>query len=166
MASKEWQRLDEDIKEVIRTHQSEAPVKVSALARDLQVTIRGATLQPGISGEIRPDSSLPSGYLIKINRHDPSRRQRFTAAHELAHFLLHRDQIGQGIKDDVLYRSSLSDRREAEANRLAADILMPDELVQEALNTAQLLKLEDVVGYTADRLEVSEAAMKIRLGVA
>ena len=166
MPSSEWHHLDRETKELIRAHQMEAPVKVSSLARDMQVVIRGATLPPGISGEIRPEASSPCGYLIKINRHDPSRRQRFTAAHELAHYLLHRDQIGNGIEDDVLYRSALSDRREAEANRLAADILMPDDLVQESLKTAQTLKVEDVIGYMADRLEVSEAAMKIRLGIA
>ncbi len=79
--------------------------------------------------------------------------------------MLHRDQVRNGIKDDVLYRSNLSDRREAEANRLAADILMPQELVEEWLENARSLKVDDVAGYLADRFEVSEASMKIRLGL-
>ncbi|MCB8877663.1 ImmA/IrrE family metallo-endopeptidase [Acidisoma silvae] len=83
----------------------------------------------------------------------------------MAHFLLHSDQIGSGIEDDVLYRSSLSDRREAEANRLAADILMPHELVEEFLETAKALSIDDIPSYLADQFEVSEAAMKIRLGI-
>lgn len=165
MMSREWQQLDPGVRAMIETHQAEAPVKIASLARDLRVSIKASTLSPGISGEIRPDSSASSGFIIRINRHDPTRRQRFTAAHELAHFLLHRNQIGAGIADDVLYRSALSDRREAEANRLAADLLMPDNLVQESLRTAQVLKVEDVLSYIADRLEVSEAAMKIRLGI-
>lgn len=166
MASREWNRLPTDAKDTILAHQFEAPVKISAIARAMNVTLRGATLAPGISGEIRPDTMAPAGFMIKINRHDPARRQRFTAAHELAHFLLHRDQIGSGISDDVLYRSALSDNREAEANRLAADILMPESLIQEWLDNAKALKVEDKVAYLADRFEVSEAAIKIRLGLA
>jgi hypothetical protein len=165
MASREWDRLSSEVKETIQAHQFEAPVKISSLAKAINVPVKGSTLPPGISGEIRPEPSTASGFVIRINRHDPSRRQRFTAAHELAHFLLHRDQIGSGISDDVLYRSSLSDRREAEANRLAADILMPDELVKEWMETAKALHVEDVAEYLADRFDVSLAAMKIRLGI-
>jgi Zn-dependent peptidase ImmA (M78 family) len=166
LASREWNRLPQDVKDTIRAHQIEAPVKISTIARAMNVDCKASTLAPGISGEIRPDVLAPSGFVIKINRHDPPRRQRFTAAHEVAHFLLHRDQIGSGIEDDVLYRSSLSDSREAEANRLAADLLMPDDLVQEWLETAKILEVDDKVAYLADRLEVSEAAIKIRLGLA
>jgi hypothetical protein len=165
MPSKEWNSLAPNLQEIICAHQVEAPVKVSTLARALNLDVRGSTLAPGISGEIRPHPDHSGRFLVKINRHDPPRRQRFTAAHELAHFLLHSDQIGLGIEDDVLYRSVLSDRREAEANRLAADILMPQELVEEWIETAKSLKIDDIVGYLADRFEVSEAAMKIRLGL-
>ena len=163
MTSKEWEGLSQEIKDTLVAHQGEAPVKLAAVARAVGVTLLAATLPPGISGEIRPSSE--GKFTIRINRHDPARRQRFTAAHEIAHFLLHRAQISQGLKDDALYRSSLSDRREAEANRLAADILMPQPLVDEWLKNAQSLKVEDVVVYLADRFEVSEASMKIRLGI-
>lgn len=165
MRNREWSKIDPDVQSIIISHQYDAPVKISALARDLGLQIKGSTLPPGISGEIRPSTDALSGYVVRINRHDPPRRQRFTAAHELAHYLLHRDQIGSGIEDDVLYRSALSDRREAEANRLAAEILMPQSLVQEWLETAKALKVDDPVAYLADRFDVSEAAMKIRLGM-
>jgi hypothetical protein len=163
--SKEWDRLSEGEKNLIRTHQSDLPIKLSSLARDLDLELLAATLGVGISGEIRPSDGNPGQFVIRVNRHDASRRQRFTVAHEIAHYLLHRDQIGAGLKDDVLYRSKLSDWREAEANRLAADILMPDSLVKEWLNTAKLLKVDDVVGYLADRFDVSEASMRIKLGL-
>jgi Zn-dependent peptidase ImmA (M78 family) len=165
MPSREWLSLPTDIREAIEAHQFEAPVKIRAIAREMELEMKAATLAPGISGEIRPNGVEQGRFVVRINRHDPSRRQRFTAAHELAHYLLHRDHIGSGIEDDVLYRSALSDRREAEANRLAADILMPEELVQEMLGTARTLKVENPVEYLADQFEVSEAAMKIRLGI-
>ena len=83
--------------------------------------------------------------------------------HELAHFLLHADQIGTGIADDVLYRSSLSDRREAQANRLAADILMPDDLVRQQVEAAHEKGVGDLVLSLAKEFAVSEAAMRIKL---
>jgi hypothetical protein len=164
MTSREWRGLPEDVRDTLEAHQLEAPVKLSTIAKALGVTLRASTLPAGVSGEIRPAGS-PGEFTIKVNRHDGARRQRFTIAHELAHYLLHRDQIGSGIEDDALYRSSLSDTREAEANRLAADILMPSRLIEEELASAKALGVNDLVAYMADRFEVSEAAMRIRLGM-
>jgi len=158
--SPEWQHLDDANRATIADHQDVAPVRLSELAKALGVPVKAATLAPGISGEIRPDEN---GFVIRINRHDPAKRQRFSVAHELAHFLLHSDQIGTGIADDVLYRSSLSDRREAQANRLAADILMPDELVRQQVEAAHEKGVGDLVLFLAEEFAVSEAAMRIKL---
>lgn len=160
--SPEWNRLDPAVRAQIEAFQDAPPVRLPDLARALGVPVKAATLGPGISGEIRPDDD--DGFVIRINRHDPPKRQRFTVAHELAHFLLHRDEIGNGIEDDVLYRSSLSDRREQQANRLAADILMPGRLVAEAREAAEEKGVGDVVLYLADLFAVSEAAMRIKIG--
>lgn len=166
ITSHEWRSLDERTREIIEEHQREVPIKLSVLARSLGVRVQAATLPVGISGEIRPDPDRPDQFLIRVNRHDSQRRQRFTVAHELSHFLLHRDQIGDGIKDDVLYRSRLSDRREAEANRLAADLIMPAPLVDDWVTRSQALRVEEPVSYLSRAFEVSEPAMKIRLGLA
>lgn len=159
--SPELRNLARGYSTTLEEHQDFAPIRLTDLARAFGVPVKAATLAPGISGEIRPDES--GGFVIKVNRHDPKRRQRFSVAHELSHFLLHRDQIGDGITDDVLYRSSLSDRREAEANRLAADILMPDALVREHIEAAHEKGVGDIVIYLADVFAVSEAAMRIKL---
>lgn len=158
--SPEWQNLDEVNRATIADHQDVAPVRLSELAKALGVRVKAATLAPGISGEIRPEDG---GFVIRINRHDPAKRQRFSVAHELAHFLLHSDQIGNGIEDDVLYRSSLSDRREAQANRLAADILMPDDLVRQQVEAAHEKGVGDLVLFLAEEFAVSESAMRIKL---
>ena len=161
--SPEWHRLEPNVRGQIEQFQDAAPVRLPDLARALGVQVKAATLAPGISGEIRPSPDGGS-YVIRVNRHDPPKRQRFTVAHELAHFLLHRDEIGSGIEDDVLYRSSLSDRREQQANRLAADILMPSPLLMEAQEAAEEKGVGDVVLYLAEQFGVSEAAMRIKTG--
>jgi Zn-dependent peptidase ImmA (M78 family) len=63
--------------------------------------------------------------------------------------------------DDALYRSNLSTREEAEANRLAADILMPRHLIARYIKTYGFAD----PGFLASTFKVSEAAMRIRLGV-
>lgn len=160
--SPEWNGLEPDVRASIEEFQDAAPIRLSELARGLGVKVKAATLAPGISGEIRPEDN---GFIIRVNRHDPPRRQRFTVAHELAHFILHRDDIGDGIRDDVLYRSNLSDRREAQANRLAADILMPKSLLDDAKEAAEEKDVGDIALYLADEFAVSEAAMRIKLGL-
>lgn len=165
MMSREWHSLDQGTIERIQQHQDAAPISLSAIANALQLKVISTTLPSGISGEIRPDPEHVGSYIIRVNRNDSARRQRFTVAHEIGHFLLHRDEIGDGITDDVLYRSTLSDRREAQANRMAADLLMPQKLVDEWMERARTLKVDNVIGFLADKFNVSEAAMKIRLGI-
>lgn len=159
--SHEWRKVAEEYIPIIESYQHEMPVKVGAIARDLGITVKSATLAAGISGEIKEVAGVVT---IRVNRHDTKERQRFTLAHEVAHFLLHRDRIGDGIVDDMLYRSSLSDAMEAEANRLAADILMPREKVQQIMTKRDGAKVEEKIEFLADLLEVSTIAVKIRLG--
>lgn len=41
-------------------------------------------------------------FRILINGREAKTRQRFTAAHELAHFILHRDKLGRQYPENVL----------------------------------------------------------------
>ena len=164
--SSEWRTLDPARKGILRRKQDRAPVKLSSIAEELGLKLRAATLPAGISGEIRPDPAAPAGYVIRVNRHDSPGRQRFTIAHEISHYLLHEQFIGDGITDDILYRSGISDWKEAQANRLAADILMPEALVAAWLDRARALGVQDLTNYLAEKFEVSEGAMRIRLGLA
>lgn len=162
MTTREWQSLEPAERECIVRAQGAIPVKLSGLAREFGLRLVASTLPTGISGEIRPSAG---GFTISVNRHDSARRQRFTVAHEIAHYLLHRDQIGSGISDDVLYRSSLSDTREAEANKLAAEILLPREQLKREVDRRVGLPSDQLVSELAAKFDVSEVAMKIRLGL-
>lgn len=158
-----WRKLNDEDRAIILQFQEKAPVDLAGLARHYGLIVKAATLTPGKSGEIRPDGA--SGFIIKVNRHDSPGRQRFTVAHEIAHYLLHRDHIGAGISDDALYRSNQSDQIEWEANRLAADIVMPTKAVRDAAATAERLGITNFRDELADRFQVSRAAMSIKLGV-
>lgn len=136
-----------------------APVNVLGLAHRLGVRVFDTPWPDNISGKIQKDKERggDSGYAIFVNKFHAETRKRFTIAHEIAHFVLHEDLIGDGIFDDALYRSGLPEKIEAQANGLAADILMPWSLLQPHLgNDPKEL---------ADMFNVSESAMNIRLGV-
>jgi Zn-dependent peptidase ImmA (M78 family) len=165
MISREWSKISASDSSIVTSFTSVRPVKVGALARALGLQVMSATLKSGISGEIRPSSAASSGYKIKVNRHEVKTRQRFTIAHEIAHYLLHRDIIGNGIFDTVLYRSALSGKVEAEANRLAADIVMPAALIREDIRKNNLSISSDSAVFLASLYDVSLQAMKVRIGL-
>lgn len=148
--------------EIIRRHQKSPPVDVVAIANDFQINVYTAMGDENLSGKIvRSDRhGGVSGYAIFVNNNDKRTRQRFTIAHEIAHYLLHKNEIGDGIVEDALYRSGLSNKQEAEANRLAADILMPWHLLNMVMNDQV-----KTISNLADIFHVSESAMSIRLGI-
>jgi hypothetical protein len=164
--SREWETLSTDRQSLIEHFQIDPKVPLGEIAKKLGLIVRLSTLPANVSGEIRPDTTgeAPAGFVIRINRHESKARQRFTLAHELSHYLLHEKSIGNGIADNVLYRSSMSSKQEAEANRLAADLLMPWSILKTQVRSRNELddtKLEEI----ASRLGVSKVALKIRVGM-
>jgi hypothetical protein len=150
--------------QILENYTNEVPVKLGALARDLGIEVFKSSLKPAISGLIEPSDSSPSGFRIRLNRHEVVERQRFTLAHEIAHFLLHRSEIGGGVVDDTLYRSALSTRKEVEANKLASRIIMPDHLVANERRVVAHLPINEQIVRLAKLFRVSEPAMRIKLG--
>src|SRR3712207_456454 len=120
---------------------------------------------------------MPSGVLVRdgqrtvigVNRLQPATRQRFTAAHELGHALLH---DGAEVHHDEAFKVNLRSSRsalgtdpiEVEANRFAACLLMPAAFI-EADPDAFLVDVEDpaAVASLAKRYGVSSHAMALRL---
>lgn len=164
MTSQELAKIAPAEKTILDRYTSEYPVKLGQLAKELGVTIRVSNLGVGISGQIARENNR---YVIRVNRNEARERQRFTIGHELAHYLLHRSVIDSdpaGITDTVLYRSGKPERMEFEANRLAAEIVMPISLIEKELKTNfGGLVTEATIESLASRFEVSKAAMEIKL---
>lgn len=148
---------------IISAHQRNAPVQTIKIAEALGIKVYRVDDWPAnLSAMIRKDEDRggPSGYAIYVNGKHPSVRRRFSIAHEIAHFALHRNLIGDGITDDAMYRSNMSNAVEAQANRMAADILMPWHLIREATENGL-----DTVEALAKHFDVSKSTMSIQLGV-
>jgi Zn-dependent peptidase ImmA (M78 family) len=138
-------------------------VDVVAAARDLDINVYTQHLSDSISGILRRDKRLggPSVFVILVNSGHHPNRQRFTVAHELGHFMLHRSRAEAegGIQDDEFYRA-LSGPQETQANQFAADLLMPWPLIK-ALQDQGTTGLESL----ARALSVSQQTMAIRLNI-
>lgn len=165
MYSREMARIDRAQLEIVRDYLAQYPVRLGALARDLGVSqVKIGAMQTGMSGQICRENGE---YIIRINRNESRERQRFTLAHEIAHFLLHRqliDSSPDGITDNVLYRSGAAQHVEYEANRLAADLVMPPDAVSEKLNKEFSNMVTDgTIEALAESFGVSKAAMEVRL---
>lgn len=162
MPSKEFEKIPTQELAAIREYLSVKPVPLGKIATALGIEVRVSSLPVEESGVIENESGQ---FVIKINRNESRERQRFTLAHEIAHYLLHRDQIGSGtaIRDNRLYRSGAPEQVEYEANRLAADLVMPDELLQEDIPRLRSVSFEDALEQLAAEWQVSKAAMEIRV---
>lgn len=145
----------------IRSFQRGFPVHVYRIAMALGIEVHQSDiLADNIAGFIKAHDTHPGKFEIHVNAAHSKTRQRFTIAHELAHYILHKDKIGAGITDDALYRSNLSSRIEVEANELAMNILMPWHLLEPRLQQDHVS-----VNSLARDFDVSTSAMSVRLGI-
>lgn len=143
-----------------------APVPVFTLAKQLGLGCEPRPLGSDISGMLE---KAPGGqYRLYYNENDPETRQRFTVAHEIGHFILHRALLGDGVDDDAAYRSTMKGkhknlaigpREETQANQFAASLLMPEKLIRSIQKRDRSITPEEL----ARRLRVSTKAMEIRL---
>jgi len=163
-------KIPETLQEKLDKYAGQVPFPVAALARDfnLDVYLTG-DLEDRQSGMIKKEDDH---YVIYINERHPANRQRFTIAHEIAHFVKHKnlldaeeehlDFIVQPVNGEkVLQRadrlmSEAERKMEWEANSIAAEILMPAQQFRIAFEHANAI--EEV----AEKFGVSPAAATIR----
>lgn len=129
------------------------PRKIAAL-EGLKVEACPNFAAKNLSGELVPDGESA---VIKFNPSDSAKRQRFTIAHELGHYVLGH---GHAFRDPSSHFSmSYYDPREVDANQFAAEILMPEMAVKVLVKQR---KIEDVAEL-ARIFDVSVNAMSYRL---
>ena len=108
----------------------DTPVPVTAMARRQGLTLRYADFpqDENVSGFIDANSNS-----IVVNAAEPPSRHMFTIAHELGHWLLHRQQVMDDRRYRVLTREALDAPKpsiEREADGFAADLLVPEFLLE------------------------------------
>ncbi len=109
--------------------------------------------------------------IIGVNSNESEHRQRFTIAHELGHLFIHSDSTVSYDKGGVMmFRDSHSsdgtDIKEIEANRFAAELLMPESSIRQDIaqkGSFDLVNDDGFIAKLADKYNVSSQAMAIRL---
>lgn len=149
---------------------SQVPVPVDEIAEARGLTVRYIPLDDELSGMIFVKNDVP---VIVVNSLHHPNRQRFTLAHECGHFELHMNDIGRAVHVDkkyfVMARDGNSakgfDRKEIDANRFAAELLVPRELLIAELR-GRIVDVENdgLVAELARIFEVSAQMMSIRIG--
>lgn len=127
------------------------PLDVVGLATSIGIAIEMVPLANDISGYLRKEGG---SWKIGVNSlHHPNRR-RFTIAHELGHYFLHRDE--GNFEDRMLFRrENQVNRQEREANEFAAKLLMPSaefrlEMSANGYDISSVAKVFGVSGAAAE----------------
>jgi Zn-dependent peptidase ImmA (M78 family) len=146
---------------------TDAPVDVERIARAEGIDVRKRPAEDEISGFFLRSPDGVSVICVN-NLHHPN-RQRFTIAHELGHYHMH--NFDEVHVDRVMfrYRDARSragdDKYEIDANRFAAELLMPEEFLLRDLKRLGVRDFLDdrTVSHLARKYQVSVQAMSLRL---
>ena len=145
------------------------PIRVEEIAQKMGLIVVPYALEDDISGVLVVENGVGT---IGYNHHESQVRRRFTIAHELGHFELHRDQSSLFLdkRFKVLFRSQstpetrLNQQLEQEANAFAAALLMPEDVLRNEIANIEFdLGGEDALKKLASIFNVSSTAMSYRM---
>lgn len=133
------------------------PVNIDDIAQRMGAEVRYLPKLDGgddISGRFDILNGRP---ICSVRSADPIVRQRFTLAHELGHYVLNH---GGGFRDNAASFNVYNyDQREVDANKFAAEVLMPKLAIDYVI---EKLGRDDVADL-AQLFNVSQQAMRFRL---
>jgi Zn-dependent peptidase ImmA (M78 family) len=131
----------------------EPPIDIEKLARDV-CNLRVNVIDVSTVGQNLSGVLLASENQILVSDSDIPARNRFSIAHEIAHSAIERSQLefNDGLTDDV----------ENMADLIAGALLMPEAMVNEYLDSIQLITKDTIQGL-AEVFQVSLHAMLVRV---
>ncbi len=160
--------IREDATRILKEHRiKKPPVPVEKVAKSLGAQVRFSPFDGDgeLAGMLVRGNSQT---IIGVNSLHHPNRQRFTIAHECGHLLLHKGEVHIDRSFRVNRRDSVSSQaiepEEIEANRFAAELLMPYSFVIDDLRERDIdVESEDEIKELARKYEVSVQAMTHRI---
>ncbi len=143
------------------------PIPIESIVAKNKVRLLPFDLGENISGVLVIENGEAT---IGYNKNEHRVRNRFTIAHELGHFILHKDKdlfVDKGFK--VMFRGVSSGDKynkqdEIEANEFAANLLMPENLLRSEIAKLDLdFTDEESIKQLAKKFDVSTVAMSFRM---
>lgn len=132
-----------------------APCRVDDVAQMLGIKVVHEQMDDEVSGFLEKRGDI---WVAGVNSYHHPVRQRFTIAHEIAHYVLHRRKQSEFRDYTFARRNDDRSDMEREADQFAAQLLMPEGEVRAAVDKG-LRNLNDL----ARHFDVSTLAMRYRL---
>jgi predicted transcriptional regulator len=130
------------------------PLDVTGLTQMLGIQMRMEPMPGEESGCLKKEKS--GKWVMTVNSLQHPHRQRFTIAHELGHFIKH-TIVKESFVDTTFFRNEESNQMEHEANKFAAELLMPKKLFVSFIEN-----VSKEVNDLAKHFQVSSMAVRIR----
>jgi len=131
------------------------PLDIARLASALGIKTRYEPMKNDDSGSLKKEKETGQWVMTVNSLHHPH-RQRFTIAHEIGHKIKH-SALHDTFEDKIFFRNSESNTMEVEANRFAAELLMPKDAFTNFIKNNST-KVEDI----ASHFQVSSMAIRVR----
>lgn len=123
---------------------------------DAGISVIKKDLPPSVSGKLYFSKDC---WVMEVNKNQNPKRQRFTLAHELGHFVLHKNKNTEFTDTTFFRKNEDNDSLEYNANEFAARILMPEERVNFYIQQQNIKSIKSL----ADIFDVSSSAMRYRV---
>lgn len=157
----------EEISNVLIEHYrvTSFPIPIIEIMKDMGFNIYKHELENNLSGYIAINDELKSvigtSKIVCVNEQDNVGHQRFTVAHELAHYLFDYKE-NEPYFNTYKTTENSTNKSEIRANKFAANLLMPKNLFIDEYNN---IKNRDInmLAYLADRFKVSSKAIEKRM---
>lgn len=139
------------------------PVNVISIAKTYGIDVYTSKFDNGVSGAIRYNNENEKFEII-VNKNNVVARRRFTIAHELGHYFLHRDMLmNSDVHIDTLYRLATqidkeTKEQEKEVDYFAGALLMNRIAIERLIDNYNVEEMAEIFG-------VSSSAMTVRLSV-
>jgi len=137
--------------DLIKKYNLVVPIDVYELAEKLKLAI--CETDTAIDGLIIPilSKAFPHNAIIVIKNDSIKTRKRFTIAHEIYHYLQH---------SNISFCSKSESFAEREANIFAAELLMPEKEVKQAVYTKSVKSIDDLAYLFYVSRQVAEIRLK------
>ncbi len=131
------------------------PLDVEGIAKALDIDVKKQSLENELSGILRKVPESDNWELLINKKHHPN-RQRYTIAHEIGHYLLHR-HLQVEFQDRIFFRGAERSKEELQANSFASEVLIPESDFRQMVSEGK-----NKVDELAKTFGVSTLALRIR----
>ena len=157
--------LEEAHKVLDENYVLEPPVDVRTIAENYGITVKETEFPEKFSqvlGFITPNDNHDKATMY-INESDSEQSKLFTIAHELGHWLLHKEEILKDPNKTILLRMALGDQDkndlEKEADAFAAELLVPMNFMEKIGSDKSVEELAKKFGVTKEVIGYRKKAL-------